>query len=157
VLRRLREAADLAALLFQDAMVAMGSTDRRRADRDLVPFSGDRRRAPVWEHRNLGCIPGRCSFSDGFIDCGSFQSLCATGLPLFRGGLRIFSSDGGRRFVGRDRRWRFRMPAGSTGPTAFFVISVLGRDLCASWLGQLSMYPARTYLYLYASLYVFLI
>jgi hypothetical protein len=132
-------------------MVAVGSAVRWQVDRTPPLFGVDRRRVPVQDQRSSGCVLGRWICSDGFIYCGSNQSLCAKGFLLIQGGHGVFVDGGGR-------RWRSPALSGCTRSRVLVVIFVFFRGLYASWSGQLPMlYPFHTYLYLYAPVYIFLI
>ena len=79
----------------------------------------------------------------------SFQSQCAMGLFQLMVVFGFFFDAGGRRQGGLSRM----VHEGSRGiDVIFFLFRVLRED----WLGQLSLYPIRTCLYLYAPMHVFL-
>lgn len=112
----------------------------------------------------LGCIPGRCAFFGDFIPVfalgvyySSPKSFLAMGLLRIWGSHGVFFfDDGDRRWIG-VHRWRPRAISGSSGFLDFTANFSFSKDLCARWVGQLSMYPIRVYLYLSMYLYVFLI
>ena len=71
------------------------------------------------------------------------------GLLQLMGALDFFD-DGG------DRRRGARPLLVREGSRGVIVNSMFFRVLCVVWLGQLSLYPLRAYLYLYVRMYVFL-
>jgi hypothetical protein len=79
------------------------------------------------------------------------------GLLQIWGGHGVFFDDDGWRRLDNGGQRRLLAISGSTGSRFLNVISIFFRSLCVRWLGQLSMYSPHPYLYLYASVYVFLI
>jgi len=79
----------LLAFWFEDKEAVSGCVEVWRVDLVRISSGGVccRRRAGVHGRWSLGCVPGRCSTSDGFIPfrtgvyCGYLQSLMAIGTP----------------------------------------------------------------------------
>ena len=99
--------------------------------------------------------PGRCSFNDDFnpstgVHSGLLQSFLAMGL------LQIWAASGDFG-AGDGRRWSSPTRMVCTMAKDVVVIFVFFRGFCASWSGQLYLHPVLTYLYLFVSVYVFLI
>ena len=139
----------LLAFWFEDKEAVSGCVEVWRVD--LVRIScGDvccRRRAGVHGRWSSGCVPSRCSTSDGFIPprtgvyYGYLQILMAIGLlptwdPWWR------SSGDGR------QQWS-RVDLIGRVSRGLFVIPMFGRGLCVNGQDSCLLYPSRMYLYMY--------
>jgi hypothetical protein len=68
----------------------------------------------IHDWRSSGCVSDRCVFNDGSIFCGSSQSMCASGLLLIRGILRVFYVGSFWFVIGGAWRWRVSVDSSST-------------------------------------------
>ena len=136
------------ALFFEDAGCAVGVADGSRLDLDCVSLGGGgrQRRAKIQELEVLGCDPGQYATAEGFFYFNSNKSRCAMGLLHLMGALDFFDGCGDRR-----REARPQVRDGSKGVDVNFLFF---KVLCVVWLGQLSLYSLRAYLYSYVHLYV---
>ena len=135
------------ALFVKDAGCVVGVADGGRLVLARVSRGdgGRQRRAKIQELEALGRSPGRCATAEGFFYFDSNKSRCAMGLLQLTGAL-VFFDDGG------DRRREARPLVVREGSRGVVVIFLFFRVLCVVWLGQLSLYPLRAYLYQYVFL-----
>jgi len=137
---------------FEESGHAGGHAEDGWPDRARASIGGDSRRWRV-QFRDLGSLgrgPGRWTTAEGFIYCDSSQSQCAMGFLQIYGGSGVFVD-------GSVRQRRSPAKKASIGVGDFSVILLSFRGSFAVWSVQLSLYPCRTYLYLYVSMYLFLI
>ena len=117
---------------FKVAEAVAGWMEVWRVDPACVSYGGGQRRRRAWiqDRGDSGCSPGRWATIDGFIFCGSLQSLCAMEFPPVFG--RAVAGSG-------DSQWRSSLEAPARiGGRDLLVISHFLKALCASWVGLLS-------------------
>lgn len=127
--RRFSTGMRLPIFCFKVAEAAAGLLDVWRVDPARVSCGGGRRRRRGWiqDRGDSGRVPGRWATSDGFIFCGSLQSLRAMESSSVLG--RAAASSG-------DFRWRVSSEApASIGGRDLLVIFLFLKALCASWVG----------------------
>jgi len=137
------------AFWFEDKEAVSGCVEVWRVDLVRISSGGVccRRRAGVHGRWSSGCVPGRCSSSDGFIPsrtgvyCGYLQSLMAIGL--------LPTWDSWWRSSGDGRRQRSRVVSTGRVSRVLFVIPMFGRGLCVNGRDSCLLYPSRMYLYVY--------
>jgi hypothetical protein len=149
--RHLLQVMLLLAFLIKGAVLVAGDVvdGRLDVDRFLLGDSGRRWRIQFQELEELGRGPGRRASADGHIYIDSNKSLCAMGLLQFMVVFILFGDGGGRR-----RRDASRVVREVRG---IVVIFLSARALFDVWLANLYPYPLCTCLYLYASMYAFLL
>jgi hypothetical protein len=107
-----------------------------------------RQRVSIQGLRSSGHAPGRCSYSVFFIpasmsgvSCSFFKPFRQWGSSSSGAAMGSSSGGGGQRWFEGGCRWSLLVAS-----RAFGVVFVFFGVLCVRWVGQLCLYPPRTFL-----------